>query len=560
NGYCGSLPNWQQDLSNFILNNVPNGNYVLTYSPKFVMTHTYIPQFYSAMQSIGSANIINLNDTLPMIIFGKKGSSPGSAHEVMAPNAHTAIDLTDSIATKWNNGFIISEIIGPAFKWKSLHWRVASIENPKTDTTILKVIGIKANGQRDTLATFTEDSLDIFNLNNYADASLYPNLQLIAFMKDNIHRTAPQLKRWQVLYDEVPECAINPKKGFFLKNDTIQQGDNLVIAYAIENIGHVAFNDSLLITYYLSKNNVQINLPIKLKFKPFYPAAIIIDTLSIPTLTLLSNNTLWIDVNPPGFPKYQLEQYHFNNILSLNFNVSKDLINPLLDVTFDNVRILNGDIVSAKPHILISVIDENKFLLLNDTSDVKVFLKKDNEQEKQLFFAKDLNFIPASNSTKNKCMVEYKPTLSDGKYTLRVQANDRSNNISGLNDYRISFEVINKPSITQILNYPNPFSTSTRFVFTLTGSEVPENIDIQILTVTGKVVRTIRKEELGYIHIGRNITEYAWDGRDDFGDKLANGVYLYKVNVRLNGEKVELRQTEADNYFTKEFGKLVILR
>ncbi len=110
------------------------------------------------------------------------------------------------------------------------------------------------------------------------------------------------------------------------------------------------------------------------------------------------------------------------------------------------------------------------------------------------------------------------------------------------------------------MNYPNPFSTSTKFVFILTGSEVPEQFDIQIMTITGKVVKTIRKEDLGYIHIGRNITEYSWDGTDDFGDKLANGVYLYKVNIKLHGNKIETFSTEADKYFTKEIGKLVILR
>lgn len=559
NGYCSSMPNWQQDLVNFI-NIIPNGNYVLAYSPKFIVSNTLIPQFYTAMQSIGSANIINYNDTIPRIIFGKKGMLPGQAQEVIAPNARTAIELTDSIQTKWNSGLIVSEIIGPAIKWNSLHWRVASLDNPKTDTTIIKVIGIKPNGQKDTLAAFTEDSLDVTDLYNYADAAVYPHLQLVAYVYDNINRTSPQLKRWQIVYDEAPECAINPKKAFYIKNDTIQQGDNFVIAYAIENISHKTFNDSLLITYYLEKNNIQTSLPDRLKIKPFYPGAIVIDTLSINTLSFTGNNTLWIDVNPPGHPKYQWEQYHFNNVLQFSFNTSKDIINPLLDVTFDGVRILNGDIVSAKPNILISVIDENKFLLLNDTSDVKVFIRKNNEPEKQLYFAKDIVFIPASSSNKNKCQIEYKPTLNDGIYTLRAQATDRSQNVSGLNNYKITFEVINKPSITQILNYPNPFSTSTRFVFTLTGSEVPENIDIQIMTITGKVVKTIRKEDLGYIHIGRNITEYTWDGTDDFGDKLANGVYLYKVNVRLNGEKLETRQTEADKYFTKEIGKLVILR
>jgi flagellar hook assembly protein FlgD len=80
------------------------------------------------------------------------------------------------------------------------------------------------------------------------------------------------------------------------------------------------------------------------------------------------------------------------------------------------------------------------------------------------------------------------------------------------------------------------------------------------MTVTGKVVREIDMDELGPLHIGRNITEYAWDGHDDFGDQLANGVYLYRVITRLNGESIELNQTQASQYFTKSFGKMYLMR
>jgi flagellar hook assembly protein FlgD len=132
--------------------------------------------------------------------------------------------------------------------------------------------------------------------------------------------------------------------------------------------------------------------------------------------------------------------------------------------------------------------------------------------------------------------------------------------LSGDFAYKIEFEVVHESTITQMMNYPNPFSTSTRFVFTLTGSEVPDDIRIQILTVSGKVVKTINEEEIGEIKIGRNITEYAWDGRDDFGDQLANGVYLYKVETKLNGSAIKLRESGADLYFHKEFGKMYLMR
>ena len=106
----------------------------------------------------------------------------------------------------------------------------------------------------------------------------------------------------------------------------------------------------------------------------------------------------------------------------------------------------------------------------------------------------------------------------------------------------------------------NPFSTKTHFVFTLTGSVVPDYFKIQIMTITGKVVREIDLFELGPINIGRNITQYAWDGKDQFGDQLANGVYLYRVVTKINGENIELNSTNASQYFTKEFGKMVLIR
>ncbi|MGZ3883302.1 MAG: hypothetical protein ACXVPD_03705, partial [Bacteroidia bacterium] len=81
-----------------------------------------------------------------------------------------------------------------------------------------------------------------------------------------------------------------------------------------------------------------------------------------------------------------------------------------------------------------------------------------------------------------------------------------------------------------------------------------------IMTISGKIVKTITKEDIGPMHIGRNISQYAWDGKDDFGDRLGNGVYLYKVSTKLNGQSIEKQSTEADQYFTKEIGKMVIMR
>ena len=83
---------------------------------------------------------------------------------------------------------------------------------------------------------------------------------------------------------------------------------------------------------------------------------------------------------------------------------------------------------------------------------------------------------------------------------------------------------------------------------------------IQVLTITGKVVREIDMSELGPIRIGRNITQYAWDGTDQYGDRLANGVYLYRVITNMDGEQVELNPTAASRYFHRGFGKMYLIR
>ena len=171
-----------------------------------------------------------------------------------------------------------------------------------------------------------------------------------------------------------------------------------------------------------------------------------------------------------------------------------------------------------------------------------------------------MQFIPASDQ-KNRAKILLNPKLlQDGDYRLLIQARDKSGNSSGNTDYQIEFEIVSQSTISEVLNYPNPFTTSTQFVFTLTGSQVPDEFKIQIMTISGRVVREIMQDEFGPIRIGRNLSSYRWDGHDEFGDRLANGVYLYRVIARINGEDIAGRDNGAGQYFKKSFGKLVIFK
>ena len=566
NEFQTSLPAGRDSLRKFLIS-IPFGNWVLAYSNGIHNIPSFGEPLYLCFDSIGSNYIRTVANNQAYIVFGQKRNPPEAQNETIGTNQLDIIQLKDSIKTKWVQGYVESEVIGPASRWDSLHWRSKPYMGFQTDSIKLSIIGIKLNGDTSTIRSgIPPDSMNIF-IRNDVDANIYPYLKLRAYMRDDSLHTPPQLQRWQVIYEGVPETALDPSIHYYFYKEPLQEGDNLKFCTAIHNIGDYDM-DSLLISYWILDKNKNSHFVEYKKHRNHPVGDVLLDTISFSTLGITGLNSLWIEANPKdtstGYYD-QLEQYHFNNIGEIYFNVDADKTNPILDVTFDGVRILNNDIVSAKPEILIQLNDENKFLALDDTSLFKVYIQEPNQYNpKRIYFKENgqekMIYTPAT-LPKNSFKIQYNATFpEDGIYQLIVKAKDVSKNISGEIDYKINFEVINRSTITEVLNWPNPFSTATHFVFTLTGSEIPSYFKIQIMTVTGKVVREIGGEELGNIHVGRNITDYAWDGKDQYGDQLANGVYLYRVITTLNGEKIEKRSTSADKYFKKEFGKMFLMR
>ena len=168
------------------------------------------------------------------------------------------------------------------------------------------------------------------------------------------------------------------------------------------------------------------------------------------------------------------------------------MINPVMDVTFDGIRILDGDVVSPTTNIRIEIKDENKFLLMDQKDVFDLSIKSENTGTTTVINGNDpaLTFEPATETKNNKAAIQYNATLEDGEYTLTAKARDVSGNSSGNLEYTVRFNVVSKKSLSNLVNYPNPFSTSTAFAFDLTGG-VPANLRITIMTISGKVVKEI---------------------------------------------------------------------
>jgi hypothetical protein len=514
---------------------------------------------FQGLEGQGATQVRNLttNETSYIYIFQKGNPNWQGKREVHANTVNDIIQATTVLTGKQTQGSITSVPIGPAKSWGDIKWQVSDL-NPMEDTISLDVIGITANGQDTVLATGLTNydiSLDFVN------STIYPYLKLRYNVKDEIALTPAQLDYWRVFYQPLPDAALNPDKHLVFHSDTIQQGDEFQFEIGVENVT-TSNMDSLLVKYVVT-NAANQETQTLIRNAPLLADSTMKAKFTVDTRNLSGNHLVSIEVNPNND---QREQYHFNNLGVANFYVTSDKTPPILDVTFDGMHIMSGDIVSPKPNILIALKDENKFIALDDTSTFELYVRYPSGTLKRFYVDNQtVLFRPADNADlekENKAEIEFLPEfMEDGIYQLQVKSKDASNNLSGANQYKIDFEVITKSMISNVLNYPNPFSTSTQFVFTLTGSELPEAMNISIMTVSGKVIKTITKAELGDIHIGLNRTEYTWDGTDDFGNPLANGVYLYRVNLKSSTDEVyENFNTGTNDYFKNGFGKMVILR
>jgi hypothetical protein len=125
--------------------------------------------------------------------------------------------------------------------------------------------------------------------------------------------------------------------------------------------------------------------------------------------------------------------------------------------------------------------------------------------------------------------------LSPGRHTLMIKAWDILNN-SGQGYTEFIVEEDANLALDHVLNYPNPFTTHTTFMFEHNKPGEPLDLKIEIFSVSGKIVKTIQQtvNSLGY-----RVADINWDGRDDYGDKIGKGVYIYRVTLsETSGKKV----------------------
>ncbi|UZD24325.1 putative type IX secretion system sortase PorU2 [Algoriphagus halophytocola] len=567
---CGRVPQMIQSIRNSwittpgqtmlqeYVNNVPEGDYVVIFSVGNVTFEDWPDIAYEKLKEFGAseATLRALKTGDPYILYGRKGMRPGEAIEILGdktmevPASQQTLSFDTEMSGYLTSGMILTPRVGPASSWERFFQNVNSRNwINEEEKTYFDIIGVKENGEEDLLIGNTFDrEMDL----SFISTAVYPYLKL-RYSMDDPESTAPaQLDKWQVNYTGVPEGVLMLKSAQDQVN--LREGESGILELQFKNISKYNFLDSIQVDWTLTNESSNKVEQFSEKFPALKAGEAFDFTIEFGSVGKVGENSLEIFANP----RIQREQTFRNNQVDLEsyFLVEGDQSTALLDVNFDGIYIMDGDIVS--PNVMITALLKNDQTLLykKDTVGLDLYLKQNCEScdfRRINFSDPNLTWTPASEDEDFKVSMIPGP-LEDGVYTLRIANEDSTE------PYEITFEVINESQITNFYPYPNPFSTSVRFVFTVTGMEVPDEIKIQIMTVTGKVVREILQTELGPIRIGNNLTEYAWDGKDEFGDQLANGVYIYRVLVRQNGQFMEHRPTAGDKAFEKGYGKMYLLR
>ncbi|GAB3290167.1 putative type IX secretion system sortase PorU2 [Hymenobacter tenuis] len=466
-----------------------------------------------------------------------------------------------------NNGqeaTITSTRIGPAREWQSLFH---TIRTTTSNSYTLRLIGIDESGNEVVLnpnITNRTESL------SSVSAEKYPYLQLQAVLRTNGGGATPQLEQWLVTYQGVPEgvvrrdvvLATSPTAYDAATFAQQAQTGTITVPVSFQNVSDFDFTDPLVASILIRDNaNRTVEKKVEFKGNPLLAHTQRTYEVKLNIIGLGGTLTGQVVMNP----RVQPELYYFNNELALPpFELNSRDTPPTLDVAFDGRHLLNGDIVSPTPIITLQLRDVDKLRPMRDASSFIVAITRplSTTSEPVDLNAAGITFV--ADSAQGTARLEYQPgkstPLPDGVYTLEVQGRDGSGNLAGSEPYRITFEVISNSTITNVFPYPNPVTSKTKFVFTLTGSTLPRDMKIQIVTLTGRVVKEIMMADLGPLRIGNNMTEYAWDGTDTYGDRLANGTYLYRVILDDPEGKFKQRTTAGDKAFKKDWGKLVLLR
>ncbi len=220
-----------------------------------------------------------------------------------------------------------------------------------------------------------------------------------------------------------------------------------------------------------------------------------------------------------------------------NPNLVQDEEGPQMELFLNDENFIYGGVTDENPRLLLNLKDNQGINTVGSGIGHDIVATLDDNTENS-FILNDYYEAAVDDYTQGVVSFPF-ADLTPGMHNLKVKAWDVANNSS---EKKIEFTVVKdqEVKIENLVNYPNPFTTNTEFIFQHNQSGVVMDVKLEVFTISGKLVKSIDKMIVNDGFVSKDIR---WDGRDDFGDKIGKGVYMYKLQVRsANGstsEKIE---------------------
>lgn len=198
---------------------------------------------------------------------------------------------------------------------------------------------------------------------------------------------------------------------------------------------------------------------------------------------------------------------------------------PQMDLYINNTAFVTGDYTDADPVFLAYIFDEHGINHTGNGIGKDITLTLDNNPQ-QTFILNNF-YDPDQDSFQGGWLSFPLSGLADGKHVLSLKAWDNMNNVSEKN---IAFEVNVNGNITlsSVMNYPNPFHDITNFTFNHNKPGNNFDVEVRIFNINGQHIRTLRSYAPAE---GSSVSPIQWDGRDYRGNKIGNGIYVYRIYV-----------------------------
>jgi hypothetical protein len=478
-----------------------------------------------AIKELGSIYIDSVKYRESWCILGKKGAAPGTVPEVYKKQFQGNAVIDTSKIVKSDSGSITFPEISNSVQWDSL---LINSSIPTGASINVIPIGIKSSNEIDTLTSLSlsggHSSLKGIS------AKSYPAMKILLKLHANQSKISPKINDLGVKFKSTPELGTNYQV-VSIGSDSIQAGANESLQFYVYNVGSTPA-DSFNVKVDVVNSDNSHNTIFQSIVDSLNPNSRRMFNVSYNSSSGSGAKSFYIDIDPDNKVS---ELYKDNNIYSVPFYVKPDTSRPSLQVEFDGRSIMDGDYVSSNPKIKVELNDPS-LLPISDTSAVSIFLN-----DEPVYYAANMSPLSYKFSSSNpKFEATYTPTLKDGVYILKVIAKNPLSSLTDTTSYIKSFTVSNEPKLLYVYNYPDPFKSDTYFTFKLT--QVPDKLEIRIFTIAGRLIRDIKVNGSG---LKTDFNSIHWDGRDQNGDLLANGVYLYKINMSLNGKTSSVIQKLA---------------